>query len=63
MHKKKFKRKCSLLLRGGKIVKKVVLEKVSCPKAQMKATGLGGSAPESKGNNEFEFEFISTPLQ
>jgi len=58
--KKTNKRKCTLLLRGSSIVKKVLLEKVSCAKSQRKAL-IVNPILESQ-ETEVDFEFISTPF-
>lgn len=55
---KKAKRRCSVLLRGGKTVKKVVLEKVSSHKAPTFGMLEGGNEPQKN----LEIEFISTPF-
>lgn len=56
---KKGKRRYSVLLRGGKTVKKVILEKVSSHKAPGFAI-LEGNGNDSQKN--LEIEFVSTPF-
>lgn len=55
------KRKCTLLLRGSSIVKKVLLEKVSCSKNQKRPLSVNLNS-ETQDYEGADFEFISTPF-